>query len=451
MADFAIRRGLDIPIAGAASGAVEQLTAPARVGIDPREFRGLTARLAAREGDAVKRGTPLFRHKNYPEVVFVSPAAGTVAEIKRGERRVLEGIFVTPSASDEAEQHRAWTPAELATITDTDARRQLLAGGLWPALRTRPFDRIAGPETQPQWILISAFETGPVQPGADALLTAEDAAAMQAGVHVLRAISGGRLHLATGGKAHPALDALQGVERHTFSGPHPAGDPAVQINYISPPKGAGQVWYVRAWDVALIGRLFLEGTYPAERRYAVTGAGAIRPRVVSTIQGATLGHLVGETRPGANRWIVGSVLTGAAASPDAPAGFLTRGVHVLPEEVDQELLGWAMPGFGRWSAQRLFPAAFSSGKTYDIRPGVWGGERAIVPVGFYEKVVATPEIEPTFLFRSLFAGDTEDAVRLGMLDLSLEEAALCTYVCPAKLEFDVLLRNSLDAYAKEIG
>jgi Na+-transporting NADH:ubiquinone oxidoreductase subunit A len=183
----------------------------------------------------------------------------------------------------------------------------------------------------------------------------------------------------------------------------------------------------------------------------VSGTGAATPRIVDTILGAPLSHIVGDTVPGSNRWILGSVLTGATRAPESPAGFLTRGVHVLPEAVQREVLGWAMPGFGRWSAQRLFPAGFGGSARYDIRPGVWGGERAIVPVGFYEKVVATPDIEPTFLFRSLFAGDSEDAVRLGMLDISLEEAALCTYVCPAKLEFDVLLRNSLDAYAKEIG
>jgi Na+-transporting NADH:ubiquinone oxidoreductase subunit A len=81
--------------------------------------------------------------------------------------------------------------------------------------------------------------------------------------------------------------------------------------------------------------------------------------------------------------------------------------------------------------------------------GLRGGVRSMVPVGYYRGVVATPDIEPEFLFRSIIAGDLEESVKLGLLDLSMEEAALLTYVCPSKIEFDVILRDGLALYEKE--
>ena len=73
----------------------------------------------------------------------------------------------------------------------------------------------------------------------------------------------------------------------------------------------------------------------------------------------------------------------------------------------------------------------------------------LVPIGIYDKVVATPDILPEFLFKSIVAGDLEEAIALGLLDISMEEAALCTYICPSKIEFDELLKQGLAMYEKE--
>ena len=51
--------------------------------------------------------------------------------------------------------------------------------------------------------------------------------------------------------------------------------------------------------------------------------------------------------------------------------------------------------------------------------------------------------------KALAAGDLEESISMGMLEFSEEEAALCTYICPSKIEFDVLLQKGLDLYEKE--
>lgn len=451
MSEHVIRRGLNIPIAGAASGAPEDLPLPSTVSVDPREFHGVVPRLLARAGDTVTRGAALFQSKRRPDVHFLSPVGGTVREVKRGHRRVITDIVIDVDASStEAVEFKSWTPSALAGISRDDARSQLMAGGLWFSLRQRPLDLVADPEQAPQAILIAGTETGPLMPGADVLLDAGAKDQVQAGVHVLNALTDGPVYLTTtSGESHPALSGIQGVATHSFKGPHPAGDPVVQINYVTPPKGDGVVWYIQAWEVARIGRLFLEGAYPADKIYAAVGAGVVRPRFVRTVVGAPVADIVGEVKSGDMRWLRGSVLTGTRVGSDTYGGWYTSAVHVFPDEVPRRLLGWMLPAFGVYSVNRSFLAGWTGGKNRDLRPGLHGGHRGLVPTGAYRKVVATPDIEPEFLMKALTSGDIEEALQLGLLDMSAEEAALCTYVCPSKIEFDVLLRRELDRYEKE--
>lgn len=451
MSDLVIRRGLDIPIAGGATGAAVDLPLPATVSIDPREFRGITPRPAAREGDRVKQGQALFHAKKRPDMHFLSPVSGVVREVKRGRRRVITGIVVeTDSSSQESVSFKAWDAASLGKIGREDAKAQILAGGLWWSLRTRPLNRVADPDVVPQGILVAATESGPLQPGADQLLPQDAKAHLQAGLQVLAALTDGPVHLTVpAGSSHPALQGLTGVQRHTVKGPHPAGDPTVQINHIQPPKGDGQVWYIHAWEAARIGRLFLEGRYPADKVYAAVGVSVKTPRFVKTIVGAPVAAVVGAVADGPQRWIRGSVLTGERIEPDTYGGWYTAAIHVLPDEVPRRLFGWMMPALGQYSVHRAFLTGWTGAKARDLRPGLQGGYRGLVPVGQYRKVVATPDIQPEFLMKALSAGDLEESISLGLLDLSEEEAALCTYVCPSKVEYDVLLQKGLEMYEKE--
>ena len=53
------------------------------------------------------------------------------------------------------------------------------------------------------------------------------------------------------------------------------------------------------------------------------------------------------------------------------------------------------------------------------------------------------------LLRALIVGDTERAESLGALELDEEDLALCTYVCPGKVNYGPLLRQNLELIEKE--
>lgn len=448
MSDHVVRKGLDVPVQGAASGDVVELDLPETVAYDPQEMSGLYPRLAKREGEEVQRGTVLFYDKKHPDIVVRSPVAGTVKEIRRGARRVITDVVVERSGDGE-ETFASYTAEQLGSMSPEEAVAAAMATGMFPAFRTRPLDRIPDPAELPQSIFVAATETGPLQPGADVLLSADDKDALQAAVTLLGRIA--PVHLTSlSGSNHPAVQGISGATTHQFSGPHPAGDPGVQVNLVDPPRGSNRVWVLRAWDAALLGKALLTGSFPAERVYAAVGVGC-QPRFVKTILGAPLKHITGGDAKVPSRWIRGSVLTGTAVDEGRWAGFGPRAVHVLPSEVPRYLMGWALPALGAWSFYRAFLRGFAGAPSegVDMRPGLNGGERAIVPIGAYQKVVATPDILPDFLIKSILAGDLEEAISLGLLDLTMEEAALCTYICPSKVEFDVILKQGLEFYEQE--
>jgi Na+-transporting NADH:ubiquinone oxidoreductase subunit A len=358
--------------------------------------------------------------------------------------------YVVERHGDAVEALRSVDAQAIRDLSRADALELATSSGWWPTIRSRPLSSMADPTVKPQAILIAASETGPLQPSGAQLVGADDGDALQAAVDLLHAATGAPVHV-TRLKAEsvPAVERLERASLHTFTGPHPAGDPSLQINLICPPMGSGVVWFLRAWDAVSLGRTVLNGRFEASRVIAAVGAGAKAPRLVRTLVGAPLRHIVGESIADA-RWIRGSVLTGEKVDADRWSGLYARAVHVLPEEIPRDLFGWAMPQLGKWSFHRAFlRGLLGTTSPVDLRPGIYGGHRAIVPVGAYGRVVATPEILPEFLFKSIVAGDLEESIQLGLLDLTEEEAALCSFVCPSKIDFDLLLREGLDLYVRE--
>ena len=96
----------------------------------------------------------------------------------------------------------------------------------------------------------------------------------------------------------------------------------------------------------------------------------------------------------------------------------------------------------------LFLSRLMPGKRFALTTSSNGSPRAMVPIGRYEKVMPL-DMMPTFLLRSLLAGDIERAEELGCLELDEEDLALCTFVCPSKIDFGPALRSVLETIEKE--
>ena len=437
---FRIRKGLDLPISGVPEQHVTTGASIHHVAIVGDDYVGMRPAMLVQEGDRVIKGQALFEDKKNPGVMFTAPASGTVVAIHRGERRVLQSVVIQIEG-DEKREFARFDAADLATLSHDAVQTQLLESGLWTALRTRPYSKTPVPGTVPAAIFVTAIDTNPLSADPQPLILAERNA-FDAGLTVLTRLTPGKVHVcqASGGKlgGHP-----QGqVAFNEFAGPHPAGLVGTHIHFLEPVSLTKQVWHLNYQDVIAIGKLFTTGELCAERIIAIGGPQATQPRLVRTLLGADLTALLaGETKEGENRIISGSVLSGRhATGPMAWLGRFHLQVSVVLEGREKELFGWVLPGAEKYSVTRTTLGHFLRRKLFNFSTSTNGGERAMVPIGNYERVMPL-DILPTVLLRDLLAGDTDGAQALGCLELDEEDLALCTYVCPGKYEYGPVLRR----------
>ncbi len=442
-----IKKGLDLPIAGKPEQVIRDGNTVTEVALLGEEYVGMRPSMKVREGDVVKKGQVLFEDKKNPGVVFTAPASGTITAIHRGEKRVLQSVVIRIEG-DESISFTKYAANELSSLTSEQVRKNLQKSGLWTAFRTRPFSKVPAVDGIPSSIFVNAMDTNPL--AADpAVIISEYEKDFVNGLTVLSRLHEGNIHLCKAPENKIPASHASNVVINEFSGPHPAGLSGTHIHFIDPVGIGKTVWYVNYQDVIAIGRLFTTGELSVERVVAIGGPQVKNPRLVRTRLGANLSQLTAnELKDGENRVISGSVLSGMKAV--GPVDYLGRyalQVSVLEEGREKEFLGWITLGSNKFSISRTTLGHFAK-KLFNMTTAVNGGERAMVPIGAYERVVPL-DIIPTLLLRDLSAGDTDSAQALGCLELDEEDLALCTFVCPGKNEYGSLLRAALDKIEKE--
>jgi len=441
-----IRRGLNLPIAGAPQQTIvdgPRVRSVALIGFD---YHGMKPTMKVAVGDKVKLGQILFSDKKTDGVHYTSPAAGTVAAIHRGEQRVFHSIVIDVEG-DEEERFSAYSEAELASLSREQVVDNLVNSGLWTALRTRPFSKVPSPNSTPLNIFVSAMDSNPL--AADpTVVIGERAEAFKHGLQVLKHLTDGKVYLTY--KSGSQVPTVDGVEMVDFDGVHPAGNVGTHIHFLSPVSAKRVVWTCGYQDVMAIGDLFTSGRLNPERVVSLAGPQIEKPTLVRTRVGANLDELcAGQMKDGENRIVSGSVLGGRHAK--GALGFLGRyhtQVSVLLEGRERPFLHYLVPGSKRFSALPIYISYLFKGKKFNFTTSTNGSERAMVPVGSYEKVMPL-DILPTQLLRALIVGDSERAQQLGCLELDEEDLALCTFVCPGKYEYGPILRDNLTVIEKE--
>lgn len=447
-----IRRGLDLPILGSpqqSSDTPITNAAPVRsVAILGDDYHGMKPTMAVAVGDKVKLGQVLFSDKKNPGVLYTSPAAGTVAAINRGARRVLQSVVIDVE-DDEAEQFKSYGVAELATLDRSAVQDNLVNSGLWTALRTRPYSKVPALDSKPNSIFVTAVDTNPLALDPQIVIkTAQEA--FQHGLTVLSRLSEGRVYVCTGANSDISAAEDGKVSLQRFSGPHPAGNAGTHIHYLDPVGSKKTVWTIGYQDVIAVGMLFTSGKLNVERVISLAGPQVENPQILRTRLGANLEEFTaGLLKAGENRIISGSVFGGRKANgPFAYLGRYHTQVTVLQEGRERPFLHYMQAGNSRFSVLPIYLSKLFKSKKFGFTTSTNGSERAMVPVGSYEKVMPL-DILPTQLLRALIVGDTETAQQLGCLELDEEDLALCTFVCPGKYEYGPILRDNLTRIEKE--
>ncbi len=437
-----IKKGLDLPITGHPKQSIEKGRAVKHVALLGPDYVGMKPSMLVKEGDRVKLGQPVFECKKVPGVIYTAPASGIVKAVTRGERRVFQNLVI--EVEGDGMDQVAFSKSR------DDVEGLLIESGLWSSIRARPFSKTAQPGTKPHSLFITAVDTNPLAAYPEVIVR-EHAAAFALGVKTLSKLTDGKTFVCVRAGSNIQVPTEGNIERHEFTGVHPAGNVGTHIHLLDPVSAQKTVWHIGYQDVIAVGKLFGEGKLFVERVIAVAGPMATQPRLLKTRLGACLCELLeGEVRSGDVRRVSGSVLNGrqAAQEPFCYLGRFHNQVTLLEEGREREFLGWQSPGFDKFSVKSVFVSSLFPRKRFAFDTNTNGSPRAIVPVGSYEKVMPL-DILPTHLLRLLMARDTDGVQELGALELDEEDLALCTFADPGKIDFGPVLRENLNIIEKE--
>ncbi|MAA79745.1 MAG: NADH:ubiquinone reductase (Na(+)-transporting) subunit A [Deltaproteobacteria bacterium] len=468
MAEYHIKKGLDVPITGEPTQEIHAHTKHVDlVAIVAADFVGMKPKMLCEEGSLVKRGQPLFEDRKNPGVLHTALGAGTVIKINRGAKRALQTVVIelnenertgAPNAEDlypfeSYKEGSEYSPEELEAL--------LVESGMWTSIRTRPYSRNPELGSRPNALFLTCTDSEPLCGDSDVILAGQEEDFV-AGAKALASLSP-KTFLCVG-KGSKVPD-VPGTEKQVFYGKHPHGLAGTHMAHLYPVSRKRIAWHIHLQEIIAIGYLLRTGTLKAERIVSIAGPTAKNPRLVRTHIGASTEILCsgefddgeetyishGHEKTGrTHRLIAGSAVSGRTAQGEIH-GFLGRfhrQVTILKEGREREFIGWMLPGGNKFSTIPIFLSALFGSKKFNFTTTTHGEEREMVPIGMYERIMPL-DIMPTFLLRAMEIGDLERAEQLGALELDEEDLALCSFVCPGKQEHGIHLRTTLNAIHKE--
>lgn len=441
--NLSLKKGLDLNLEGGVTDFTPE-TVKARVyAVTPDDFPGFTPKIDVHEGDSVKIGSPLLHDKNNETVKIVSPVAGTVKSVVRGERRKIERVVIEAAAEQ--------TSVEFGTkaTEKAESTMELLAtSGMLCRIRQRPYDIVPSPAVRPRDIFVTAIDSAPLAPDL-AYAVKDKKTELAAAVKALSLVTDGKVYIS---RRHGAIADIPGAEMINVEGKHPAGNPGVIIANVSPVNKGETVWTLDIVTLAKIGTLLLTGKVDSTTYVAITGSEVEHPRIIATSEGAEIGSLLQGNIKRDNRHhriISGNVLTGVSVPADGYLRFPYRHITVIPEGDDvDEFMGWASMSPKKMSTFRSFPGHFLS-RNFAPDARLLGGRRAMIMSGQFDKVMPM-DILPEYLLKAIIGRDIDRMEQLGIYEVAPEDFALAEYVDASKMELQKIVREGLDYLRHEL-
>ncbi|MDD4819230.1 MAG: Na(+)-translocating NADH-quinone reductase subunit A [Flavobacteriales bacterium] len=442
-----IRRGLTIRLKGTAQKICSQAPFSVFYAISMADFPIITPRLKVSEGSEVMSGDVLFCVRGDETVCVTSPVAGIVEKIERGDGRAVRRIIIR-SAIDQT--YRYFNIPSV--LNRENVRSLLLQSGLWAYFKTRPFDTIPRSDAQARDIFITSYHTAPLSPDTQYSMSCQSED-MQRGVNTLCFLTDGKIFMNMDASVYDnVFDSITGTEKIYVSGPHPAGNVGVMINHVAPVNKGETVFTISCEDVALIGAFMRTGEYFPMRKIALTGSSVKNPKYMRTLQGAQISELcMGRVVDAEKtRFITGNVLSGRNEGLDGFLGFYDTQITAIPEgNDDSALFGWIAPRTDRFSMLRAGTFSYLLPfKEYTLNTSTNGEERNFVLSGIYRQVFPM-DIYPMELVKAAIVADVPLLEKMGIYEVAPEDFALCSFVCPSKIQHQRIIRAALDMVYKE--
>jgi Na+-transporting NADH:ubiquinone oxidoreductase subunit A len=433
------KKGLNLPISGNPSLDVDSSTAINSIAILGADFVGLKPTMMVDEGDIVLSGQKLFENKKNPGTYVTAPSSGVVKSINRGEKRKFLSLII--------ETDNSLDPLTFDLNKYTSPIEFLVDSGALAYFRTRPYNRMPEPSELPSAIFINACDTNPLSVDPHELIKF-DQALFNIGLNFIHSINDS-IKTFCSYQNNGFDQSVEGVSYNQFEGPHPSGLVGTHIHFLYPVGQNRTVWNISWQEVISLGYLLQNNNLRSHKHISIGGPNTHDPKILKVKYGSNLSEVTAGKILDNSRVISGSVLNGHTGENVMNyLGLFDNQVSVLPDESNDILFNWAMPGSKLHSKLPAFISSWINPKNFNFNVSMNGGNRAIVPVSSYQEIMPL-NILMTQLLKSLVTLDIELGEKLGVLELAPEDLALASYVCPSKYDYQSILDSNLDKMFEE--
>ena len=433
------KKGLNLPISGNPSLDVDSSTAINSIALLGADFVGLKPTMMVDEGDTVLSGQKLFENKKNPGTYITTPSSGIVKSINRGEkRRFLSLIIETDESLDSLKFNLNDYSKPIDLLVDT---------GTLAYFRTRPYNRMPVPSELPSAIFVNACDTNPLSVDPHELIKL-DQDLFNKGLKFIKSIND-EIKIFCSFQNKDFDQSVEAVSYNQFAGPHPAGLVGTHIHFLYPVGQNRSVWTISWQEVISLGYLLQNNKLRSDKNVAIGGPNARDPKILKVKYGSNLSELTAGKILENSRVISGSVLNGHTGENVMNyLGSFDNQVSILPDESNDILFNWAMPGSKLHSKLPAFISSWIKPNSFIFNVAMNGGNRAIVPISSYQEIMPL-NILMTQLLKSLVTLDIELGEKLGVLELAPEDVALASYVCPSKYDYQSILDSNLEKMYEE--
>jgi Na+-transporting NADH:ubiquinone oxidoreductase subunit A len=445
-----IKKGIDLPLSNSPKGEVKDFIKTEYIGLDLSIFSDLRLRFLLDEGDSIKIGQPIVEDKVTRNRVFISPAAGTIKEVVRGEKKRIKTIVIKVNAE---ENFFEINPLKYDSLKPSEIIKVLHENGLLAHVIARPFCRIPKPDKLPKSIFVKALESAPYVPDSKMQLKGFEKE-FQCGLNVLEKIAPKKVHLVHKLDDNNFFSEVENVNKHTAIGPHPISNSSLHIYMIDPIINPNDlVWTLSINDVITFGMFFTKFKYHTERIIGIGGSGIksektgfFKTRMGTSLKSLLDGRLIEED----SAIISGDPLTGCLNDIDGYLGFFHTSLCAIKKNIKREPFHFFRLGKNKYSATKTYLSGFFKSNKFEFTTNQHGESRAFVDSSVYEKTM--PMRIPTMaLMKAIISEDFESAVEFGLLEIAPEDFALPAFICPSKIEMVDIVKKGLKRYSEETG
>jgi len=445
MKTLKISRGFNLNVAEQPDLNCAHLALPSSLGCCAGDIPHIRPKLLVKEGQRVKTGDALFTDKRDTTIEYVSPGTGLVEKVLYGHRRRLMEVVIATESEDE---YVEYDPVDLDGITGMprDALVTVLKkGGLWQGLRQFPALDFADPEHSPALIIVVMDGNDLFSPRPEIILE-DNITAFEAGMAILRRFSNKLAVVCRESSLEGIREQGRSVaDQITHAAPdiYPAWHPGAVLYQIKQQVAENSAWCIRLDHLVMMGRFLLSGRYPVEKIVTITRPGKQQPHM-QVRQDMPLSALIGEMPE--NSIITTNRFNGRVLEKDAHIGFFENTVNIIEAGPKEKMFGFARPSLNKPTVSSTFLSSLFIRRPANMDCSLHGEARACINCSYCERICPN-DLMPSFIMKSLHAGELEDALALGLMDCC--RCGLCSFACPSKIELTQILSDAMDAYYKD--